>query len=111
MTFQTRSKKAASISVPKENFKEFNDGLTITSKPRASYTDDARRTLTQGNVKLAVEFGYDGKIKSAVVFQGLPHGLSENCLEAVKKIKFDPAQKDGKPVSVIAIIEYNFTVY
>ncbi|MGI8467875.1 MAG: energy transducer TonB [Pyrinomonadaceae bacterium] len=104
-------KKAASISVPKESLSEINDGLVIKTKPRAHYTDAARENFTQGVVKIAVEFGQDGKIKSAYIIQGLPNGLTEECIEAVKKIEFEPVQKDGKPISVVGIIEYSFTIY
>ena len=104
-------KKAASISVPKELLSEVSDGLVIKSKPRAHYTDAARGNFTQGVVKIDGDFGQDGKIKSAYIIQGLPNGLTEECIEAVKKIVFEPAQKDGKPASVVAIIEYSFAIY
>ena len=87
------------------------EGVKITSKPRASYTDAARGNLTQGTVKLAVEFGADGKIKAVVPFQKLPDGLTENCVAAAKGIVFDPATKDGKPISAIGIVTYSFTIY
>ena len=63
-------RKANSISLKnlsEEEAKAFNDGLNITSKPRASYTDSARMNQIQGTVTLAVEFGGDGKLKSAFV--------------------------------------------
>lgn len=103
--------KAASISVPKESLDEIKDALVIKEKPRPSYTDAARQNLTQGIVKIAVEFGQDGKLKFAYIIKGLPNGLTENCIEVLKKIKFEPGRKDGKPVSVVYIIEYSFAIY
>jgi len=85
--------------------------VKIISKPRASYTEAARQNQIQGTVKLAVEFGADGKIKTVFAFQTLSDGLTQNCLEAAKGIKFDPATKDGKPYSTIGIISYQFTIY
>jgi tetratricopeptide (TPR) repeat protein len=85
--------------------------LKIISKPRASYTDAARGNMTQGVIKLAVEFGADGKVKTVFPFETLPDGLTENCVASAKGIKFDPATKDGKPYSTIAIISYSFTIY
>jgi len=35
-------------------------------------------------------------------------GLDEEALEAVKQWKFDPALKDGRPVSVAIAIEVKF---
>ncbi len=97
--------------MPKDSFIEFNDGLVIKEKPQPSYTDVARQNSTQGKMKIAVEFGKDGKLKFAYVIKGLPNGLTENCIEVLKKIKFEPGKKDEKPVSVVSIIEYSFTIY
>jgi len=104
-------KAAAKISDDETEADATKTKLKIISKPRATYTDSARQNQTQGTVKLAVEFGADGTIKSIVAFQTLPDGLTQNCLEAVKGIKFDPATKDGKPYSTIGIVTYSFTIY
>ena len=79
-------------------------GIKIISKPRPSYTDSARMNQEQGTVKLAVEFGADGKIKEIFPFEKLLYGLTENSVEAVRRIKFEPATKDDKPISAIMII-------
>ncbi len=85
--------------------------LKITSKPRVAYTETARMNLVQGTVKIAVEFGADGEIKFILPFRTLPYGITEGCVEAVKKIKFEPATENGKSVSSISIISYSFTIY
>lgn len=103
--------KASDITIPKDSIVKFNDGLIFKEKPRPPYTDSARQNLTQGTVKIAVEFGADGKLKFAYIVKSLPNGLTENCIEALKGIKFEPAQKDGKPVSVVWIVEYSFAIY
>jgi TonB family protein len=38
-------------------------------------------------------------------------GLDEKALEAVKNWRFDPAMKDGKPVSVAISVEVTFRLY
>lgn len=85
--------------------------VKITEKPRPSYTDAARANQVSGVVKLAIEFGADGELKYAFVFRALPHGLTENVFKVVPKIKFEPAVKNGKPVSAVKIIEYSFQIY
>ena len=85
--------------------------VKITSKPQVRYTDTARMNNVQGTVKLAVEFGADGMIKSVYAFQKLPDGLTENSIETAKKVKFEPATKDGKAVSSIGILFYSFSIY
>jgi hypothetical protein len=63
-----------------------------------------------GIVRLAIEFGADGNIKSIIPVQSLPDGLTENCIAVAQNIKFEPAQKNGKPVTYIKVIEYTFDI-
>jgi tetratricopeptide (TPR) repeat protein len=81
------------------------------SKPRANYTDLARQNGIQGTVKLAIEFGADGKVKFIFPFQKLPNGLTENVIETAKKILFEPAKRNDKPISFVTILKYSFTIY
>lgn len=102
-------RKADSISV--KDSSDYDKELKIVSKPRPRYTDSARQNLTTGRVKLAIEFGADGKIKAIIPIQSLPNGLTENCVDVAQNIKFEPAQKNGNPVSSIKVIEYSFEIY
>jgi hypothetical protein len=45
------------------------------------------------------------------VITQLPYGLTERAVEAAKKLKFCPAVKDGKYVSVSMQLEYHFNLY
>lgn len=83
----------------------------IISKPNPRYTNAARRENIQGNVLLAILFGSDGQIKFILVTKGLKNGLNEEAVKAAKKIKFEPATKNGKPISVVRVLQYNFKVY
>jgi TonB family protein len=38
-------------------------------------------------------------------------GLDQKAVEAVKKWKFQPAEKDGRPVAVQINVEVNFRLY
>ena len=105
------ARKGASISVKNVPPGAYDKELKITSKPRASYTDEARKNQVTGMVRLVVEFGADGKIKAILPVLGLPDGLTEMCIEAAKKIRFEPAWKNEKPVPVVTTIEYSFSVY
>jgi len=42
---------------------------------------------------------------------GLPYGLTERAIAAARQIKFTPATKDGRPVSMYIQLEYNFNLY
>jgi hypothetical protein len=45
------------------------------------------------------------------VIQGLPHGLTESSIEAVRRMTFEPAEKDGQAVSVRISTEYRFDLF
>lgn len=83
----------------------------ITYRERAKYTEIARLNQIQGAVVLSVVFSSEGEITDISVVRGLPDGLTRTAIEAVKKIRFQPALKDGEPVSVRGNIEFNFTLY
>jgi len=102
-------RKGDKISAPTSPL--YDKEVEITQKPRPSYTDEARMNMTQGKVKLAVEFGADKKIKAIVPVEPLPNGLTQNAVKAAKDIKFEPALKNGVPVSSIKIVEYSFKIY
>lgn len=115
----------ARLNKPKEARKAFDKADTysnkqlagnekeakIIAKPRARYTDAARMNDEQGKIKLAVEFGADGKIKYIFPFDTLRYGLTEEAVTAAEKIKFEPAVKNGKNVPTIIIVEYQFAIY
>jgi TonB family protein len=87
-----------------------NQKMTILYQEKAKYTDEARRYEVQGSVVLNVMFSYDGTIQSIQVVRELPYGLTENAIEAAKKIKFNPAIKNGEPVSVRGNLEFKFNL-
>ena len=80
----------------------------ILYKEKAQYTKEARDEKVEGIVVLNMVFGADAKITNIRVVRGLPAGLTEAAIEAAKKIRFEPAMKDGQPVSVRGDIEYSF---
>jgi TonB family protein len=105
-TVQNKEKAETNDSAEKDR------PLKILEKPEAAYPkSDTGTVCIQGTVTLIVQFLSDGKIGKIRVVSGLPYGATENAVEAAKKIKFEPAVKDGKPVSIIKAITYNFTIY
>jgi len=83
----------------------------ILTKPQPSYTDSARQQGTKGAVILKAVFAANGGITNIQVVSGLPNGLTEKALAAVKQIRFVPAMKNGQMVSVQLQLEYNFNIY
>jgi len=84
---------------------------TILYREKAKYTDKARNNGIEGTVILQVVFRRYGSITDIRVLRGLPDGLTENAIEAAMKIRFQPAVKAGKPISVRGALEFGFNLY
>jgi len=80
-------------------------------QPDPEYSDEARKAKYQGVVVLWVVIGPDGRVKDMKVQRALGLGLDEKAMEAVKTWRFEPARKDGQPVSVMVNVEVNFRLY
>jgi TonB family protein len=80
-------------------------------KPEPSYTESARANQVTGTVVLKVVFSSNGMVTNIHVVSGLPDGLTERAIDAARKMKFIPAMKDGKYVSMWMQLEYNFNLY
>jgi TonB family protein len=88
-----------------------DNSISIISKPQSRYTEAARQNNVQGTITLSIKFLKNGKIGKVKIVNGLPDGLNENTIEAAKLIKFLPATKNGKPITVTKLIQYSFTLY
>ena len=83
----------------------------IISRPRATYTDEARTANVQGSVFVKVTLLASGQVGSVTAVRGLPHGLTEKAIAAARQIKFEPKKINGVPVSITQTIEYTFSIY
>ena len=72
------------------------------------YTEEARKARIQGSVILQAIIDKGGDVERVEVLKGLPIGLSEASVEAVKQWRFEPATLDGKPVKVYFNLTINF---
>lgn len=80
----------------------------ILFDPEPEYSEEARKAKFQGTVTLSIVVLPDGTTSNIRVTKPLGLGLDEKAIEAVKKWKFRPSMKDGKPVPVYASVEVNF---
>jgi TonB family protein len=103
------------IEVSEDSAKRIYPGREVDVKarilktPDPGYTKAARKNGTTGIVILKVVLAKNGEVKNIRVVSGLPDGLTEQAIETAKKIKFTPAMKDGKPVSMWMQLEFNFS--
>ncbi len=85
--------------------------LRILSKPKANYTDVAKKNGIEGVVRLRVTFLASGEIGTITPIIALPFGLTEQANEAALKLKFQPASRNNVPYPVTAAVEYAFYIY
>ena len=80
-------------------------------KPEPQYTEEARINQITGTVVLRVVFSSSGDVDQIRAVRTLPFGLTERAIAAARQIRFVPAMKNGRPVSVFMQLEYNFNLY
>jgi protein TonB len=71
-----------------------------------NYTDTARKARIAGTVIVEAIIDKQGNVDNVKVIKGLPAGLSEEAVKAVRKWKFRPGTMNGEPVTTI----FNLTV-
>jgi TonB family protein len=91
--------------------KEVNSKAKVLSKPEPQYTEEARKNQVTGTVVLRAVFTSGGQVTNIRAVSGLPYGLTERAIAAARQIKFVPATKDGRQVSMYIQLEYNFNLY
>jgi len=83
----------------------------VVYSPEPDFSEEARKRKVRGVVTLSVVVTSAGKTTLVRVLQGLGHGIDEKAVEAVSKWRFQPATKDGKPVSAEIAVEVDFGLY
>jgi TonB family protein len=91
--------------------KDVDQKVKILKKPEPGYTRESQEREIDGTVVLKAVFSSIGKVTNITVVKELPAGLTQKAIEAARKIKFKPALKDGRPVSVYMQVEYYFRQY
>jgi len=87
------------------------------SAPRVTYqvdpefSEEARKAKFQGTCTLMLVVDASGRPTNIRVANSLGMGLDEKAIEAARKWCFEPAMKDGHPVSVEIALEVDFHLY
>src|SRR5712691_2510195 len=80
----------------------------LLERVEARYPEEARLSGLTGTVVVRIVVGTDGRVISAEVVQGAGHGFDEAALEAARKLRFEPATREGRPVAVQLDYEVRF---
>jgi TonB family protein len=76
--------------------------------PPPPYTKIAKEEGLQGIVILQALIDDQGRVAEIEVVKGLPLGLTEEAIEALRQWTFEPATLDGEPVAVFYNLTFNF---
>jgi TonB family protein len=82
-----------------------------TYTPEAEYTEEARQAKREGTCVVMLMVGIDGKPSNIVVTKKLGMGLDEKAVESVRKWRFEPARRYGKPVAAPLRVSITFKLY
>lgn len=82
----------------------------VRKQARPAYPRKAFDARIEGTVLVEALVDAKGKVAKVRVVESVP-GLDEAALEAVRKWRFDPATRDGRPVATIVHMPVQFRIY
>jgi len=82
--------------------------LTVFEPPSNEY---AQANGVAGMALYHTIVGPDGKAGEIAVGRPIGFGLDENAVDSIRKARFEPAAKDGKPVPVLLDLVVQFRIY
>lgn len=104
-------------SYAQDQSKDKTTSIKIKSYPQPTYTPEAAAKKVSGTVYLRVTFLETGKLGKIVELteknnpELRQYGLIEKAIEAARTIKFEPAVKDGKKITVTKVIAFKFDMH
>jgi TonB family protein len=78
------------------------------NRVKPEYTAEAERADISATVEANVVLRANGEIGDIEILRWAGFGLDESAVRAIRQLKFKAATRDGKAVSVRALIRYNF---
>ncbi|MFP5262791.1 MAG: energy transducer TonB [Blastocatellia bacterium] len=78
------------------------------NRVKPEYTDAADQANITATVEATAVFRASGEVGEIEITRWAGFGLDESAERAIRRLKFKPATRDGKPISVRAGVRYNF---
>lgn len=88
--------------------RDISQPATITARPIPEMTQEARDHDVHGRVVVEAILCRTGRVTDLRIVEGLPYGMTEKTLEAVRQIKFTPAEMNWHTVSQKIRLEFYF---
>jgi TonB family protein len=100
---RTLQRSAAETANPQTDRK-----AKVIYRVEPEYPLDAREKKITGTVVLTLTVDHEGLPQNIQVKKSLYPSLDQSAIEAARKMRFEPAMKDGQPVSIFISVEMNF---
>jgi hypothetical protein len=97
------------FTIHSEVFAQQSKPLLILERPTPELPDKYGTLDVSGVVKLRIEFLPDGAIGEIVPVSKVDPVITQKAIEAAKRIKFSPEIKDGVPITVEKMVEYEYS--
>jgi len=78
------------------------------NRVKPEYPPQAALADITATVEAMVIFRSDGQVGNIEITRWAGFGLEESSEHAIRQLKFKPAMRDGRPINVRALIQYNF---
>jgi TonB family protein len=107
---ELNEKTAKLEEIPNENSpaaKNFRSPLPYR-RLSPQYTPTAGLYGIAATVDIEIDFDETGKILRTEIIRWAGFGLDESVTEAVRRMNWRPATRDGKPLPIRAVLRYNF---
>lgn len=80
----------------------------FVNRVKPDYPDAADRADITATVEASAVFRANGQVGEVQITRWAGFSLDESAARAIRQLKFKPATRDGKPISVRATVRYNF---
>ena len=99
---------APAPAIPPEPAPGLIESASVLTRVDPTYPDTARRAGIEGTVELEVSIDASGKVTDVEVARGLPFGLSESAVEAVRRWTWKPARTAAGAVASRKTVRVRF---
>jgi TonB family protein len=78
----------------------------ILGLPTFKYPESARKNGVEGKLTVSLTLGKNGTVQNVVAGENLPHGVTEAITGELKRLRFQPARKNGEPVDAKMFFDF-----
>jgi Gram-negative bacterial TonB protein C-terminal len=105
---RTATGQSESLNSSPTQLNERTRHAVVIFRPSPVFTDEAIDFHTSGTVLLRAVLSASGEVRDITPLVGLPHGLTEQAIEATRQMRFQPALRDGYPIDERVVLQYDF---